>query len=289
MPVPKPQILVGTGRGLRFTESPRWHQDRLWFLDIHDSAIKAVDLDGALETVVALPFKPNSFGFRPDGTVLVGDALNLRMMHWDGAELRLHADLGATAVFCLSDGLVDPQGRMYVGDIGYNFWDPAAAPVDTCIIARIDPDGSLRKAASGLSFPNGMAITPDGKTLIVAETNGHRLTAYTIAADGSLADRRSFAELGQSVQPDGICLDAEGAVWVANPAGLPSVLRVREGGEVTDRIDLDTHAYAVMLGGPDGRHLFISTSASHDPAEIALDPSAAVLVTEVSVPGAGIA
>ncbi|MEJ6011907.1 SMP-30/gluconolactonase/LRE family protein [Novosphingobium aquae] len=285
---PRPDVLVETGRGLRFTESPRWHKNRLWFLDIHDSAIKAVDLSGALETIVALPFKPNGFGFLPDGSVLVGDALNLQVMHWDGADLRLHADLRDTAVFCLSDGVVDARGRIYVGDIGYNFWDLAAAPVNSCVIARIDPDGTVHKVASGLSFPNGMVITPDGKTLIVAETNAHRLTAYTIAEEGSLTDRRVFAQFDQSVQPDGICLDAEGAVWLANPAGQPSLLRVRQGGEVTDRIALEIHAYAVMLGGPERRHLFICTSASHDPAQIAQDPSAALLVMDVAVPGAGI-
>ncbi len=287
MPQVAPKILVGIGSGLRFTESPRWHDGRLWFLDIHDSAIKAVDLDGRLETIVALPFKPNGFGFRPDGTLLVGDALNLRLMQWDGAALHLVADLSGTAVFCLSDGVVDPQGRMYVGDIGYNFWDSQAQPVESCIIARIDPDGSVARVADGLAFPNGMVITPDGRTLIVAETNGHRLTAFDIAADGSLANRRVFAQFGQDVQPDGIALDAEGAVWLANPAGQPGVLRVREGGEIVEQITLDVHAYAVMLGGPDRRHLFISASASHDPADIAQNLSAVLYVSEVTVPGAG--
>lgn len=287
MPQVAPKILVGIGSGLRFTESPRWHDGRLWFLDIHDSAIKAVDLDGRLDIIVALPFKPNGFGFRPDGTLLVGDALNLRLMQWDGAALHLVADLSGTAVFCLSDGVVDPQGRMYVGDIGYNFWDPQAQPVESCIIARIDPDGSVARVADGLAFPNGMVITPDGRTLIVAETNGHRLTAFDIAADGSLANRRVFAQFGQDLQPDGIALDAEGAVWLANPAGQPGVLRVREGGEIVEQITLDVHAYAVMLGGPDRRHLFISASASHDPADIAQNPSAVLYVSEVTVPGAG--
>ncbi len=132
-----------------------------------------------------------------------------------------------------------------------------------------------------------MVITPDGRTLIVAETEGFRLTAYDVDASGGLSNRRLYAQLPDGVQPDGICLDAEGAVWVANPAGQPAVLRVREGGEVTDTIALVGHAYAVMLGGPDARHLFICTSASHDPAEIAVRPSARLLVAEVAMPGAG--
>lgn len=278
-----PETLVGLGQGLRFPESPRWHEGRLWFIDIHGNAIKSVSLDGDLKTELELAFKPNGLGFMLDGSVVFSDALNLAMKRWDGHTLHDHASLEGTAVFCLSDANTDAQGRTYVGDIGYNFWNPDATPVDTCVIARIEADGEVSKAAEGLEFPNGIVFTPDGKTLIVAETNAFRLTAYNFDADGGLSNRRVFADLPEGVQPDGICLDAEGAVWLANPAGNPAVLRVREGGEVTDSITLDTHAYAVALGGPDGRHLFICTSASHDPAEIASNPSAQILVVQVHV------
>jgi sugar lactone lactonase YvrE len=141
--------------------------------------------------------------------------------------------------------------------------------------------------AQGLSFPNGIVVTPDGKTLIVAETMGHRLTAYDLLADGSLANRRIHAQLPDDVNPDGIALDAEGAVWLANPEGKYGVLRVRAGGEIGERVELDTEGYAVMLGGPQRRHLFICASDSHDPAEIARTPSATLRVVEVEVPGAG--
>ncbi len=282
-----PHILIDLGHGLRFTESPRWRGDRLWFIDIHDNAIKSVSLAGDLRTELSLPFKPNGLGFLPDGSVVFSDALSLMMKRWDGSMVQDHAHLTATSVFCLSDAITDGQGRTWVGDIGYNFWNPDAPPVDTCTIARIDPDGTVARAAAGLEFPNGMVMTPDGGTLIVAETNAFRLTAYDVGADGGLSRRRTFADLPAGVQPDGICLDAEGAVWLANPAGSPAVLRVREGGEVTDTIALGSHAYAVMLGGPERRHLFICTSASHDPAEIAASPSARLLVAEVAVPGAG--
>jgi sugar lactone lactonase YvrE len=281
-----PRILINLGQGLRFTESPRWRGDRLWFIDIHDNAIKSVSLAGDLRTELSLTFKPNGLGFLPDGSAVFSDALSLKMKRWDGAVVHDLAQLDDVAVFCLSDAIVDRAGRTYVGDIGYNFWNPEASPVDTCVIARIDANGVVAKVADGLRFPNGMAITPDGKTLIVAETEGFRLTAFDLDADGGLANRRVYASLPEGVQPDGICMDAEGAAWVANPAGSPAVLRVREGGEVTDRIELDTHAYAVMLGGPEGRHLFICTSASHDPAEIAANPSARLLVAEVAVPAA---
>lgn len=281
------RTLIDLGHGLHFPESPRWRGDRLWFIDIHDNAIKSVSLAGDLRTELSLPFKPNGLGFLPDGSVVFSDALNLSMKRWNGSAVQDHASLAATSVFCLSDAITDGQGRTWVGDIGYNFWNPDAVPVGTCTVARIDADGTVAMAADGLQFPNGMVMTADGGTLIVAETNAYRLTAYDVATDGTLSRRRTFADLPAGVQPDGICLDAEGAVWLANPAGNPAVLRVREGGEVTDAVTLDGHAYAVMLGGPERRHLFICTSASHDPAQIAASPSARLLVAEVAVPGAG--
>ena len=280
--------LIDNTRGLKFTESPRWRDGRLWFLDIHDKRIKTADLGGRLDTAVELPFIPNSFGFRRDGSLQFGDALRRQIYRWDGKALQPLADLSAITSFCLSDGIVDAQDRMYVGDIGYNFFDPANKPVNTCVIACVEADGRARVVADGLHFPNGMVITPDGRTLIVAETMGHRLTAFDIVADGSLANRRVYAPLPDDVHPDGIALDAEGAVWLANPEGRHTVLRVREGGEIVERLELGTHAYAVMLGGPQRRHLFISTSDSHDPAQIAKAPSATVRLVEVEVPGAGI-
>jgi len=280
--------LIDNTRGLKFTESPRWRDGRLWFLDIHDRRIKATDLGGRLETAVELPFIPNSFGCRRDGSLQFGDALQRQVYRWDGTSLQLLADLAAITSFCLSDGIVDAQDRMYVGDIGYNFFDPANKPVDTCVIACVEPDGRARVVADGLHFPNGMVITPDGRTLIVAETMGHRLTAFDVRVDGALANRRVYAPLPEDVHPDGIALDAEGAVWLANPEGRHTVLRVRAGGEIVERIELGTHAYAVMLGGPQRRHLFISTSDSHDPAQISKAPSAMLRLVEVEVPGAGI-
>ena len=282
------RILIDSARGMKFTESPRWRDGRLWFLDIHDKRIKTADLGGRLETVVELPFLPNALGFRGDGSLLFGDALQRQIYRWDGTTPQPLADLSRITTFCLSDGIVDAQGRMYVGDIGYNFFDRTLEPVDTCVIACVEPDGRARVVADGLHFPNGMVITPDGRTLIVGETMGHRLTAFDIQADGSLGNRRVFAQLPEDVSPDGIALDAEGAVWLANPEGKYGVLRVREGGEIVEQVELDTEGYAVMLGGPKRRHLFICGSDSHDPAQIARTPSATLRVVEVEVPGAGV-
>jgi sugar lactone lactonase YvrE len=281
-------ILIDSKRGLKFTESPRWRDGKLWFLDIHDRRIKTADLDKRLETAVELPFTPNGFGIRRDGSLLVGDAFQRRIHRWDGAALQPFADIGAVTRFCLSDGIVDAQDRLYVGDIGYNFLDPSLKPVDSCVIVCVGPDRRATVVADGLHFPNGMAMTPDGRTLIVAECMGHRLTAFDIRADGALAHRRVYAHLPDDVNPDGIALDAEGAVWLANPEGRYAVMRVREGGEIVDRVELDTHAYAVALGGPQRQHLFISASDTHDPARIALAASATLRVVEVEVPGAGI-
>jgi len=281
------KTLVDSTMGLKFTESPRWHSGKLWFIDIHDRRIKTVDLTGSVATVLELPFIPNAFGLSPEGTMVVGDAFQRRIYRNVGAALHQVADISTMTNFCLSDGIVDAKGRLYVGDIGYNFIDPAASPVETCVIVLVAPDGRASVVADRLFFPNGMVITPDGRTLIVGETIGHRLTAFDIQEDGSLSNRRVWAQLPPSVSPDGICLDAEGAIWCANPEGKESVVRVREGGEITDRIEVDTHAYAVMLGGPERKHLFICASGSHDPAEIQRNPSANFQVAEVGVPGAG--
>ncbi len=278
----KPDVLVGLGHGLRFTESPRWRGDRLWFIDIHGNAIKSASLTGDLRTEIELPFKPNGLGFLPDGSVVFSDALNLKMKRWHGGALHEFADLSGTCVFCLSDAITDPQGRTWVSDIGYNFWNPEAPPAETCVIARIDPDGTVTKVAGDLRFPNGLVITPDGKTLIIGETNGFCLTAYDIGADGSLSNRRVWAQLPEGVQPDGICLDPEGAVWVANPGEAgPKVLRVREGGEVTDTVELSVHAYAVAVGGADGKALIVCASEGHDPAAIAVSPTAQLMVARL--------
>lgn len=277
-----PKVLIGLDQGLRFTESPRWRGDRLWFIDIHDSAIKSVSLAGDLRTEIALPFKPNGLGFMPDGAVVFSDALNLRMKRWQDGVLHDLADLSDTCVFCLSDAITDNQGRTWVSDIGYNFWNPEAKPAETCVIARIDPDGTANRVAQNLRFPNGLVITPDSQTLIIAETNGFCLTAFNITNDGNLTNRHVWAQLPAGVQPDGICLAPDGSVWIANPGESgPKVLRVREGGEVVAAIDIDGHAYAVAVGGSQDRHMFVCASASHDPAEIAARPSASVLVVEV--------
>ena len=282
--------LVDNTRGLVFTENPRWRDDKLWFVDVFGQRILTVDVAGRMEVAAELPFKPNGFGHMRDGSILVSDALARQIHRLDGGRLELFADLTNMTVFGLSDGFVDANDRMYIGDMGYNLFDPAEKPVDTCVIVCIQSDGRADVVARGLAYPNGMVATPDGRTLIVAESYGARLTAFGIADDGSLSNQRVWAKLPEDVHPDGIGLDAEGAVWLANPentGGRPTVLRVREGGEIVEGVELDSFAYAVMLGGPQRRHLFINASGHLDPATLAASPTATLRVVEVEVPGAG--
>ena len=285
------KTIVDNTRGIVFTENPRWHGDKLWFVDIFQNRIKTVDLEGNLEITAELPFAPNGWGFKQDGSILISDALDRKIYHLQGGRLELAADISQLTVFGLSDGFVDAYDRLYIGDMGYNLFDPAAKPVDTCVIVCVQPDGRAAIVADGLAYPNGMVATPDGKTLIVAESYGWRLTAFDISPDGSLSNQRVWARLPEDVHPDGIALDAEGAVWLANPEnsdGRPTVLRVREGGEIVETVALDdSFAYAVMLGGPQRRHLFINASGHLDPEDLARNPSATLRVVEVTVPGTG--
>ena len=237
-------------RGLAYVESPRWHDDRLWFAHWGTGQVVAVDLDGVSEVVGDGP--PGlgwSIGWLPDGRLLVTGE---RLMHRepDGSMVQ-HADLSA-----LSDDwneiVVDGRGNIYVN--GRCDFDPGDGDPPG-IIALVTPDGSVRQVADGIAFPNGMIVTPDNSTLIVAESFAGRLTAFDIAADGGLSGRGTWARLHDDY-PDGICLDTDGAVWYADVPNRHCV-RVREGGEVLQTIDLDRSPFACMLGGPDGRTLFM--------------------------------
>jgi sugar lactone lactonase YvrE len=243
--------------GLGFGEGPRWRDGRLWYSDFRFRHVRTVDESGKTEVVVEVPGQPSGLGWRPDGTMLIVSMTDRRLMRFAGGRLSVEAELGALATGHCNDMVVDGHGRAYVGNFGYDL-DAREARRTTCLI-RVDPDRSVHKAADELMFPNGTAITPDGRTMIVAETFARRLSAYDVAADGALANRRTWAAI-EGYYPDGICLDAEGAAWVADPGGR-RVLRVREGGTITRSVDLTPRgAYACMLGGADGRTLFVITN-----------------------------
>jgi len=270
--------------GLLFPEAPRWHGEKLWFSDMQSCWVMTVDLNGQLEKIVEVPQSPSGLGWLPDGRLLVVSMIDRRLFRLDPDGLSEAADLSRLASFHCNDMVVGRHGRAYVGNFGFNL--AAQAPISPAEIVLVTPDGRARKVADEMLFPNGTVITPDGQTLIVAETFGYRLTAFTIAPDGSLFNRRVWAHL-EGVRPDGICLDAEGSVWVAAPApGV--VLCVQEGGQVIHQVKVSTKPYACMLGGPDRRTLFVCTAGSSVPDEARTQASGRIEIVEVNVSGAGL-
>jgi sugar lactone lactonase YvrE len=270
--------------GIGFGEGPRWHDGRLWFSDMGAARVMAVDLEGRAEVVLEVAGRPSGLGWLPDGRLLVVSMADRRVLRreLDGT-VAVHADLRDLASFHCNDMVVDGRGRAYVGNAGF---DLSVRPVQVrpAEVVLVTPDGDARVVDDQVVFPNGSVVTPDGGTLVVAETYGQRLTAFTIAGDGSLTDRRLFAPL-EGHAPDGICLDAEGAVWVADATGA-ACLRVREGGQVVDRVDTGRGCFACMLGGPDRRTLFVLTADGFEGKAIRRR-TAAIEAVEVEVPGAG--
>jgi len=275
------KVLTG---GLAFPEGPRWRDGKLFFSDMHAHQVLAVDMAGKREVVCEVPARPSGLGWLPDGRMLVVSMTDRKLMRLDRDRLKTVADLSKLAPFDCNDMVVDARGRAYVGNFGFDL-HANAQPRGTTLV-MVAPDGIARIVAEELMFPNGMAITPDGKTLIAGETFGRRLTAFDIGADGSLTNRRVWAELGNS-PPDGICLDAENAIWVACPT-MSEVIRVKQGGEVAERIKVETDAFACMLGGADGRTLFVATAPNSDPEKCRASRNGRIETTQVEVPRAGL-
>ena len=280
--------------GLHFAESPRWHQGKLWFSDLYDDAVKTVDLHGLVETKVIIDDQPSGLGWMPDGRLLIVSMQQRVVLRLEYDTMVVHADLSRIATFHCNDMVVDAFGRAYVGNFGFDLdaavtggdFAGALANYEGAALARIDPNGMVHTVATGLRFPNGMVITPDGGTMIVAETLGRRLTAFDIGIDGSLTNQRVWAELPEAA-PDGICLDEEGAVWFADASGS-RCCRVRQGGEVTDIVETSQPCYACMLGGPDGRTLFMLTSESSLQSVAAARRTGRIEVTTVDGAHAGL-
>jgi sugar lactone lactonase YvrE len=248
--VPEPQMLM---TGITFGESPRWHDGRLWFADWGAQELIAVDLEGRSEVVVRVPSFPFCVDWLPDGRLLIVSARDRLLLRREpDGSLATHADLSGLSYYPWNEIVVDGRGTAYVNNIGFDFPCGEFAPGAVALLA---PDGSVRRVADGVAFPNGMAVTPDNSTLIVAESYANKLTAFDIVEDGGLSNRRVWADLGDGV-PDGLCLDSEGAVWYADVPNKRCV-RVREGGEVLQTIDLDRGCFACILGGPDGKTLFL--------------------------------
>jgi sugar lactone lactonase YvrE len=275
--------------GLGLVESPRWHDGRLWFSDWIAGEIVAVDDTGTREVMVRHQSLPLCFDFLPDGRpVLVSNQAHALLTLESDGMLAQYADLSGLTAFGCNDIVVDGRGNAYVNSGNFEFAaGPPDGPVAPGFVALVTPDGSATVVAEDISFPNGMAVSADGQTLVVADSYRHHLVGYRIAADGTLSNRRVWADLGAAA-PDGICLDAEGAAWYADVPHQHCV-RVAEGGEVLDTVPLDRGGFACMLGGADGRSLYIVAARWPGMAGLTGDApwDGQVLRTNVAVPGAG--
>jgi len=281
--VNEPQILM---TGILFGEQPRWHEDRLWFSDWGTREVIAVDLEGNNEVMLSVPSFPCCVDWLPDGRLLVVSARDgLVLRREPDGTLVTHGDLSRVSKPAAGNELVvDGRGNAYVNGGGFDLM--AGEPFAPGIVALVRPDRSAAQVADGLAFPNGMLVTPDNATLIVGESYAKRLSAFDIASDGSLSRRRVWADLGDGV-PDGICLDAEGAVWYGDVPNKRCV-RVREGGEVLQTIELDRGCFACALGGADRRTLFMMATEWNGPAGMFAEPrTGQVLTIEAPAPGVG--
>jgi sugar lactone lactonase YvrE len=267
---------------LAFPESPRWHDGRLWVSDWGANEVIAVDPAGQSEVVARVQSFPMCIDHLPDGRLLIVSSADRRLVRQgpDGS-LVAHADLASLGEHPWNDIVVDGRGNAYVNNIGFDFPGGEFGPG---IVALVTSDGVARRVADGLAFPNGMAVQPDNATLIVAESYGQKLTAFDIASDGSLFGRRTWADVDD--HPDGICLDADGAVWYGD-VGNNHCVRVREGGEVLQVIDLDRGCFACVLGGPDRRTLFMTVNEWRGADNMSGDRKGQVLAVQVDVPGIG--
>jgi sugar lactone lactonase YvrE len=275
--------------GLYFGEGPRWHGTRLWYSDFFDEAVYSVDEGGERRLEASVPGRPSGLGWLPDGRLLVVCMLDrLVLRREDDGTLARHGDLRPWATFHGNDMVVDGEGRAYVGNFGFDLDGMLAgrATPSTASIVRVDPDGTSQEAAAGLSFPNGSVLFPDGRTMVVAESFAGQLSAFDVAPDGTLSGRRVWAAL-EGCAPDGICLDAEGCIWVANAAS-PECRRVAEGGETLEVVTTSRPCYACMLGGADRRTLYCMTAQTSGEPEVAAARNGRIERARVGVAGAGL-
>lgn len=278
--------------GLCFAEGPRWHDGRLWFSDMHAPWVMTVDEAGRTDRIVEVPTQPSGLGWRPDGTLLIVSMTDRKLLQYKDGDLSPVADMYDLAPWHCNDMVVDAKGRAYIGNFGFDLFAPdidlspeGLAKLPRTNLLLVDTDGHVREVAGDLGFPNGMVITPDDKTLIVAETLSRCLTAFDIKTDGSLSGRRVWAAFDDAA-PDGICLDEAGGIWIASPM-TQSFLRVEEGGRITHRLEADRQAIACALGGTSGKTLFALTAETTHPDQSKELKSARIETAEAPYAHAG--
>ena len=285
--------------GYSYLECPRWRDGRLWVSDFYTNQVVATDGRGSTEVIAEVPGQPSGLGFLPDGRALIVSMRDHRILVRDDAgQLSEHADLSGAVSGMPNDMVVDESGRAFVGDFGFDLM--GGAPLRYATLTRVDPDGTVTTVAEDLGFPNGIVILPGG-VLLVAETFAGRITAFDIGEDGGLGNRRVWAQFGETPQtedvgeaverlqvgPDGICADAEGAIWVADALHARAI-RVREGGEIVDEIPTGMGVFACMLGGEDGRTLLLCCAPDYFEQMRRNAREAVLLTTTVEVPHAGL-
>jgi sugar lactone lactonase YvrE len=278
--------------GLFFGECPRWHEGRLWYSDFFDHAVFSASPDGERRVEVPFEGEPAGLGWLPDGRLLIASRLDRAIMRRenDGTLVR-HGDLEPWATWYANDMVVASNGQAYAGNFGFDLDGLYAGTLDANQIAptsliRVDPDGTTHQAAADIAFPNGTVITEDGKTLVIAESIGGRLTAFDREADGTLSNRREWAALPR-VAPDGICLCEDNTIWVSNALGHECI-RVAEGGEVLERVTTSMNSFACMLGDDDRRTLYIITAIESHGAKARTERNGAIEMARTTVPGAGL-
>lgn len=294
------RALRTVAEGYAYLEGPRWHEGRLWFVDFYTHSVNALNSDGTVELIATVPGQPSGLGWLPDGRLLVVSMRDRKVLRleFDGSLVE-HADISALAIGHANDMVVDDNGRAYIGNFGFDIM--AGAPYAPSTVILVDTDGTVSLAAKDLAFPNGMVITPDGKTLIVNELLGNRISAFDILRGGKLGERRDWANYGNlgdetdtekrlaaaTIVPDGLTLDVEGAVWIAD-AGNSRAVRIAEGGKILEEISTAPDGvFAVALGGEDAKTLFMCVAPNFDEAERTATRLGRMLATNVDVPHAG--
>ncbi len=268
--------------GVNFGEGPRWHDGKFWYSDFYQHAVYTVDASGSRTTVVDVPNQPSGLGWLPNGDLVIVSMLDQKLLRFADGDLSEYADLSSVATDKCNDMVVSDAGFVYAGNFGFAL-DEGAAPA-AAFLAIVAPDGSVTADSTPLLFPNGSVITPDQSTLIVGETFGSQYSAFPINDDGSLGERWVWAQ-AEGTAPDGCTLDADGGIWFSDATGS-QVLRIIEGGEITNTITTPQPTYACMLGGDDGKTLFIVTAPNAAPADASAAADGFIYTTTVDIPAA---